>query len=122
MKKPWWAKKCPRALGFGIAGLDFHKSRFDFYNFLNTVKPVYNGHPWDPKIEAVVDRWFCSKLGYTTQFVIGPSNWWPLLPGGCYSEVAVSSGLTVLICFIKLSFVRFAFLFIFDVKKCFTTH
>ena len=22
----------------------------------NTVKPVYKGHPWDPKIEAVVDR------------------------------------------------------------------
>ena len=22
-----------------------------------TVKPVYNGHPWDPKIEAIVDRW-----------------------------------------------------------------
>jgi hypothetical protein len=26
-----------------------------FYN--NTVKPVYNGHPWDPKIVAVVHRW-----------------------------------------------------------------
>ncbi len=23
----------------------------------NTVKPVYNDHPWDPKIVAVVDRW-----------------------------------------------------------------
>ncbi len=23
----------------------------------NTVKPVYNGHPCDPKFEAVVDRW-----------------------------------------------------------------
>jgi hypothetical protein len=22
-----------------------------------TVKPVYNGQPWDPKIMAVVDRW-----------------------------------------------------------------
>ncbi len=22
-----------------------------------TVKPVYNGHTWGPKIEAVVDRW-----------------------------------------------------------------
>ena len=22
-----------------------------------TVKPVYNGHPWDPKILAVVDWW-----------------------------------------------------------------
>jgi hypothetical protein len=25
--------------------------------FRSTVRPVYNGHPWDPKIEAVVDRW-----------------------------------------------------------------
>jgi hypothetical protein len=24
---------------------------------IKTVKPVYNGHPWDLKIEAVVDRW-----------------------------------------------------------------
>ncbi len=24
---------------------------------MGTVKPVYNGHPWDPKIVAVVDRW-----------------------------------------------------------------
>ena len=23
----------------------------------NTVKPVYNDHPWDPKIVAFVDRW-----------------------------------------------------------------
>ena len=22
-----------------------------------TDKSVYNGHPWDPKFEAVVDRW-----------------------------------------------------------------
>ena len=25
--------------------------------FLSTVKPVYNDHPWDPKMVAVVDRW-----------------------------------------------------------------
>jgi hypothetical protein len=23
----------------------------------SAVKPVYNGHLWDPKIEVVVDRW-----------------------------------------------------------------
>ena len=46
-----------------------------------TVKPVYNGHPWDFKILAVVDRW-------------------PLLAGGRCSEVAVNTGLTVLI-FVK---------------------
>ncbi len=28
-------------------------NNFDRY----TVKPVYNHHPWDPKLEAVVDRW-----------------------------------------------------------------
>ena len=55
---------------------------------VNTVKPVYNGHPWDPKIEAVVDRWplFRSRLYYTI------CNWafkmvvfvarWPLFGGG----------------------------------------
>ena len=26
-------------------------------NSINTVKPVYNNHPWDPKIVAVVDSW-----------------------------------------------------------------
>ncbi len=25
--------------------------------FLFTFKPVYNDHPWDPKIVAVVDKW-----------------------------------------------------------------
>jgi hypothetical protein len=56
--------------------------------FLNTVKPVYNGQPWDPKIEAVVDRWslFRGSLYYTI------CNWdhkieavvarWPLFRGG----------------------------------------
>ncbi len=28
-----------------------------------TVKPVYNRHPWDPKIEAVVDRWSLFRGG-----------------------------------------------------------
>ncbi len=53
-----------------------------------TVKPVYNGQPWDPKIEAVVDRWslFRGSLYYTI------CNWdhkieavvarWPLFRGG----------------------------------------
>ena len=38
-----------------------------YFFFLNTVKPVYNGHPWDPKIEAVVDSWllFRGSLYYT---------------------------------------------------------
>jgi hypothetical protein len=28
-----------------------------------TVKPVYNGHPWDPKIAVVVDRWSLFRGG-----------------------------------------------------------
>jgi hypothetical protein len=27
------------------------------FNFIGRVKPVYNGHPWDPKIVAVVHMW-----------------------------------------------------------------
>jgi hypothetical protein len=54
----------------------------------STVKPMYNGQPWDPKIEAVVDRWllFRGSLNYTI------CNWdhkieavvarWPLFRGG----------------------------------------
>jgi hypothetical protein len=36
-------------------------------NFLTSVKPVYNDHPWDPEKVAAVDRWslfighLCSK-------------------------------------------------------------
>ncbi len=60
---------------------------------------MYNGHPWDPKIEAVIDRWtlFKGRLYYTI------CNWafklvafvakWPLFRSGRYSEVAVSSGI-----------------------------
>ena len=52
-----------------------------------TVKPVYKGHPWDPKIEAIVDKWslFRGSLYYTL------CNWdhkieavvarWPLFRG-----------------------------------------
>ncbi len=55
---------------------------------VSTVKPVYNGHPWNPKIEAVVDRWslFRGRLYFTI------CNWafkivafvarWPLFRGG----------------------------------------
>ncbi len=56
--------------------------------FIYTVKPVYNDHPRDPKIVAVVDRWslFRGHLCYKT------SNWdlkivavvdrWSLFGGG----------------------------------------
>ncbi len=51
-------------------------------NFQSTVKPVYNDYPWNPKIVAVVDSWllFRGRLYNKT---------------GRYSEVVVSSGLTV---------------------------
>ncbi len=43
------------------------KNKRNKRNKRHTVKPVYNGHPWDPKIEAVVDRWplFRGSLYYT---------------------------------------------------------
>jgi hypothetical protein len=42
-----------------------------FYN--NTVKPVCNGHPWGPKIVAVVHRWplfrgFSIKIDFKFDF------------------------------------------------------
>ena len=62
---------------------------------------VYNNHPQDPKIVVVVDRWslyrgHCcntnSKRDPKKVVVVGR---WPLFGGGRYSEVVVSSGLTV---------------------------
>jgi len=42
-----------------IVGLATHKRKgsFAFNFFQNTVKLVYNDHPRDPKIVAVMDRW-----------------------------------------------------------------
>ncbi len=56
----------------------------------NTVDPVYNGHPWDPKIEAFVHRCLLSRafsIKIAIEFdlvklrlaVVGR---WPLLRGG----------------------------------------
>ena len=61
---------------------------------VNTVKPVYNDHPRDPKIVAVVDRWslfrahLCNKI----------SKWDPkkvVFEGRLSQFEGVSSGLTV---------------------------
>jgi hypothetical protein len=73
-----WNFVWPRFL-WKTTSLFFITSNNNFHSC--TVKPVYNGHPWDFKILAVVDRW-------------------PLLAGGRCSEVAVNTGLTVLI-FVK---------------------
>jgi len=56
---------------------------------LITVKPVYNDHPRDPKIVAVVDRWslfrghLCSKsLKWDLKIVVVIDRW-SLFGGGC---------------------------------------
>ena len=69
-----------------------------------TVKPVYNGHPWDPEILAVVDRWplfrgFSIKIAIVFDLAglrLAVVGMWPLFRGGRYSEVAVNTGLTVI--------------------------
>jgi hypothetical protein len=57
---------------------------------LSTVKPVYNGHPWDPKKVAVVKRWPLFKgSSYKTSMDLGclgirlaVVDRWPLFRGG----------------------------------------
>ncbi len=58
-----------------------------------SVKPVYNGHPWNLKKVAVWKRCLI-KLRF--RLVINEINW-PLLTGGRYSKVVIKSGVTVLI-------------------------
>jgi hypothetical protein len=50
-----------------------------------TVKPVYNDHPWDPKMVAAVDRWLLFRGSVYLKIEIGPFKWWLLYAGGCYS-------------------------------------
>jgi hypothetical protein len=50
---------------------------------INTVKPVYNGHPWDLK-KAGVRKRCLMKLKF--RLVVNKTNW-PLLTGGRYSQV-----------------------------------
>ncbi len=61
------------------------------YNLLqNTVKPVYNGHPWDPQKAAVVQRWpvfegFSIKIGIKSNLAglrLAVVDRWPLFRGG----------------------------------------
>ncbi len=68
---------------------------------LTTVKPVYNGHPWDHQKVAVVQRMAVvqrlvqnTRLIYT-RFSRARDLGRPLQTGGRCSEVAVSTGLTV---------------------------
>ena len=53
-----------------------------------TVKPVYNDHPWDPKIVAVIDRWslfrgrLCSKSSKWDLQMVVVIYKWSLFGGG----------------------------------------
>ncbi len=50
---------------------------------------------------AIADEWLlfgggrCSEVIYGVKVYYETSRWWPLLTDGCYSEVVVSTGLTV---------------------------
>ena len=56
----------------------------------STVKPVYNGHPWDPKKAAVVQSWpvftgFSIKIGIKSSLAglrLAVVDIWPLFRGG----------------------------------------
>ncbi len=69
--------------------------------FITTVKPVYNGHPWDPEKVTVVQRVVVvQRLVQNTRlscsmFIRAGDLGWSLLTGDRCSEVAVSTGLTV---------------------------
>jgi hypothetical protein len=63
---------------------------------------VYNGHPWNLKKVAVGQR---CLIKLRIRLAVDDSNW-PLLTGGCCSQVVVKSGLTVsiLIIYPKIEF------------------
>ena len=69
-----------------------------YLKFFSTVKPVYNGHTWDPKKVAVVQRLRHKWSLFTVYQYKIFKHWgssWPLQTGGRCSEVAVNTGLTV---------------------------
>ena len=35
----------------------YYFEKKSYVHFVDTIKPVFNDHPWDPKIVAVVDSW-----------------------------------------------------------------
>ena len=59
-------------------------------NFSSTVKPVYNGHPCDPRIVTVVQRWplfrgFSIKIAIKFDFAglrLAVVGRWALFRGG----------------------------------------
>jgi hypothetical protein len=81
---------------------------------------VYNGHPWDSKKVAVVQRLrqsgCCSQL-IPIKLLSVLGNWsssWPLWTGGRCPEVVVNTGLTVLyICLFSPFKLMILFLYFF---------
>jgi hypothetical protein len=68
-----------------------------YRKYIITVKPVYNGHPWNPQKVASEHRWLlrrgCSiKIGMKISLA-GPSL--AIVEGGRCSEVVVKAGLIV---------------------------
>ncbi len=79
----------------------FAKTFYTFFVFRlsrneNTVKLVYNDHPWYPKKWPLLTGGRCSQVNYIGKIQNWASKWWLLQTGGRYSKVLVSSGLTVL--------------------------
>ncbi len=72
------------------------------YGVDNTVKPVFNSHPWDLKIVRSLEG-FQSKLN-----LIWPALGWQLMGGGHCSQVVVYTGLTIyFLYFLGLVFFNF---------------
>ncbi len=83
---------CKNCVPFNIFHFQFMNIMVnEFFTYMNTVKPVNNGHPWDLEKVAVWKRCLI-KLRF--RLVVDDSNW-PLLTGGRYSEVVIRTGLTV---------------------------
>ncbi len=65
------------------------KNRFSSYRNSSTVKPVYNGHPWDPKKVAAVQTWpvctgFSIKISIKSSLAglrLAVVDRWPLFRG-----------------------------------------
>ncbi len=66
------------------------KLQLSFIAVTRTVKPVYNDHPWDRKMVAVVDRWslfrghLCNKSTKRVLKMMVITDRWSLFRGGCY--------------------------------------
>jgi hypothetical protein len=63
-------------------------SSFKIVLNLSTFKPLYNDHPWDPKIVVVVDRWsllkghLCNKSSKCDLIMVVVIDRWSLFGGG----------------------------------------